>query len=85
MQMALLFIDRECRFGKLCDQARVQACDQARDQARVQSCNQLSDRTCDLTRGQKALCETLREDLRWLVNFVEPLVQRPVSATLRKG
>lgn len=47
--------------------------------------NQLSDRTCDLTRGQKALCETLREALRWLVNFVEPLVLRPVSATLRKG
>ena len=93
MQMALLFIDRECRFGKLCDQAGVQFCDQscnqvrvqACNQARVQSCNQLSDRTCDLTRGQKALCETLREDLRWLVNFVEPLVLRPVSATLRKG
>ena len=33
MQMALLFIDRECRFGKLCDQARVQACDQARVQS----------------------------------------------------
>lgn len=47
--------------------------------------NQLSDRTCGLTRGQKALCETLREALRWLVNFVEPLVLRPVSATLRKG
>lgn len=125
MQMALLFIDRECRFDKICDQARVQPCDQscnqvhvqaceqardqacdqacvqarvqacdqtceqardqACDQARVQSCNQLSDRTCDLTKGPKALCETLREDLRWLVNFVEPLVQRPVSATLRKG
>lgn len=47
--------------------------------------NQLSDRTCDLTSGQKALCETIREALRWLVNFVEPLVLRPVSATLRKG
>lgn len=86
MQMALIFIDRECRFGKICDQARVQpcdqscnqvrvqACEQACEQARVQSCNQLSDRACDLTKGPKALCETLREDLRWLVNFVEPLV-----------
>ena len=41
MQMALLFIDRECRFDKLSDQAGVQpcdqSCDQACDQARVQS------------------------------------------------
>lgn len=40
MQMALLFIDRECRFDKLSDQAGVQPCDQSCNQVRVQACDQ---------------------------------------------
>ena len=40
MQMALLFIDRECRFDKLSDQAGVQPCDQSCNQVRVQACEQ---------------------------------------------
>ena len=52
MQMALLFIDRECRFGKLCDQPSVQFCDQSCNQARVQACEQTCVQTCDQTCDQ---------------------------------
>lgn len=45
MQMALLFIDRECRFDKLSDQARVQPCDQSCNQVRVQAYDQARDQT----------------------------------------
>ena len=55
MQMALLFIYRECRFDKLSDQAGVQPCDQFCDQScnqvRVQAC----DQACDQTRVQSVI------------------------------
>lgn len=51
MQMALLFIDRECRFGKLSDQA----CNQARVQFCDQSCNQVRVQACDQTRVQSVI------------------------------
>ena len=59
MQMALLLIDRECRFDKLSDQAGVQPCDQACNQARVQfcdqSCNQVRVQACDQARVQSVI------------------------------
>lgn len=45
MQMALLFIYRECRFDKLSDQAGVQPCDQFCNQVRVQAYDQARDQT----------------------------------------
>ena len=55
MQMALLFIDRECRFGKLSDQARVQFCDQTCNQVRVQACEQACNQACDQTCVQSVI------------------------------
>ena len=52
MQMALLFIDRECRFDKLSDQAGVQPCDQSCNQVRVQACVQARVQSCDQSCNQ---------------------------------